>query len=224
MKTSNGRECSWHVFLAYASPDREYARLMYDALSQHCRVFWDEQAPLIGRPFPAQLDEAQIQSLMTVALVRKETYHAAYYLKEEVIRAIRLARETGHLLAPVRLDDEEPPYGLACYPWLKCARPDNVAGVALQLRDALAQTQAVAEPAQNVSLASLFVRGDVEAVQKALNRIYPSYLEAHALWLKLRSQVRCQGLARNLERRWIGALIDIGNEHPRGLDLILDCA
>jgi hypothetical protein len=93
----------YDAFIAYAGPDAEYANKFYNLLSVigH-RVFLDSKELLVGDPFSEKIGQAQKDSLLTVVLISNRS-DSAYFEKEEILRAIELARDAGHRVVPVYL-------------------------------------------------------------------------------------------------------------------------
>lgn len=110
-------ENRYHIFIAYASPDRPYAKSLYEILREDYEVFFDEESLLPGDPWDITLPRSQANSLITIILI-SENVDDAYYQKEEIASAIALARDpqTLHRVIPIYLDDsatkESVPYGL----------------------------------------------------------------------------------------------------------------
>jgi hypothetical protein len=203
---------SWDVFLAYASPDREMAESLYGCLVERCRVFWDQRGALPGRAFGSVLEQAQRGSRMTVALIRRITYDQAHYLRDEVHRAIDLTRTSQHRLVPVRLDREPPPYGLAEISWLDGRDTEALGAACEKLCEMLC-----VEPRFRAT-------GDVKAVVRLLDELFPAYHQALSLWLGLRDLIDGHALGRRPEERWREVLRAFLDRHPRGLVPVLEAA
>jgi hypothetical protein len=136
------RQERWDCFIAYASPDRIAAETLYDLLSPSFRVFLDRRCLLPGDDWSSRLPAAQSRAVVTLVLISPNT-DAAYYQREEVARAIELARSGDdlHTVIPVLLDETAErislPYGLRLKQAISVAEAGGIAGVADQLRGAL---------------------------------------------------------------------------------------
>lgn len=102
-------------FLAHASPDKPWARQLYEALAPE-PCFLDAVTLRCGEIWDRGILEAQAASRATVVLVSRSAPEA-YYLGEEIDRAIELFRKEDHRVFPVFLDgvparSTEVPYGL----------------------------------------------------------------------------------------------------------------
>ena len=107
---SDGRR--WDVFLAYASPDRDRARVLYQVLAAAgLSVCFDEAVLRPGDNWHRMLAEHLRASAVVVVLVSSHTQEA-HYENEEVVMAIDQVRREGARLAPVLLHDgAQLPYG-----------------------------------------------------------------------------------------------------------------
>ncbi|MFN2505803.1 MAG: toll/interleukin-1 receptor domain-containing protein [Acidimicrobiales bacterium] len=89
---SDGRR--WDVFLAYASPDRDRARVLYQALAgAGLSVCFDEAVLRPGDNWHRMLPEHLRSSAVLVVLVSSHTPAAAYE-NEEVVMILDEARHT----------------------------------------------------------------------------------------------------------------------------------
>ena len=104
---------SFDFFIAYASPDRDYARdLYYALLDENCEAFLDVESIPAGTPWSSVLSDALQESRATIVLISSHS-DDAFYQQEEIVRAIELSREPSktHTIIPVILDGKLP-YGL----------------------------------------------------------------------------------------------------------------
>jgi hypothetical protein len=108
-------ERTWDVFIAHAGPDKAAAEHLYDLLQDSCAVFLDSRTLQLGADFDRELARAQRASLMTVVLVSPHT-DRAFYQREEIARAVEMARQEtqSHRVIPLYLGEmpTEVPYGL----------------------------------------------------------------------------------------------------------------
>jgi len=102
----------WDVFLAYASPDRGRARVLYQAMvGSGLSVFFDEAVLRLGDNWHRMLPGHLRSSAVVVVLVSSHTREATYE-NEEVVMAVNQVRREGARLAPVRLQaGADLPYG-----------------------------------------------------------------------------------------------------------------
>jgi len=112
------KDYAWDFFLARAGADKAAAESLYDLLTPHCKVFLDCRCLLLGDNWDQELALAQARSMITVVLISSCT-DSAYYQREEIARAITMAREneSKHRVVPVFLDGRPStnsvvPYGL----------------------------------------------------------------------------------------------------------------
>lgn len=118
-------------FIAHASPDKPWAKQLYDALQPE-PCFLDSETLTGGVRWPQAIVQAQADSRATVALVSQ---HAddAWFFQDEVLRAIDLLRHEQHRVFPVYLEglpkrSTDVPYGLYQLQGLDGQRgPDAVA-------------------------------------------------------------------------------------------------
>ena len=106
-------EDRWDFFIAYASPDRRAAETLHDLLSTVFRVFLDRRSLLPGDDWARRLSAAQDGAAVTLVLISPRT-DAAYYQREEIARALDLARreDAPHRVVPVLLDAPGDPVDL----------------------------------------------------------------------------------------------------------------
>lgn len=106
----------WDLFIAHAGADLAPARRLFELLAPRAQVFLDDARLRLGDNWDRELAGAQRDSLVTVVLASRRT-EAAFYEREEIAAAIRMARTdpSAHRVVPVYLDAAsaaEPPYGL----------------------------------------------------------------------------------------------------------------
>jgi len=105
----------YHVFIAYAGPDRELAKTLFAELAPRWRVFLDCETLPAGVAWDAELPMAQRDSLATLVLLTGNTPQA-WYQREEIQAAIARARLPGnvHTVIPLICGDlVDVPYGLS---------------------------------------------------------------------------------------------------------------
>lgn len=105
------------VFLAHASADEAWAREVHAALSARgLVVFLDVLSIPPGALWDEALVTAQASAKATVVLL-SPGWDKALYLRDEIIRAVALARQGRHLLLVFGSVDlrAEPPYGTAAF-------------------------------------------------------------------------------------------------------------
>lgn len=127
------------VFIAYStSSNRHFAGALYDALGgQQRRVFLDFRSLVAGDQWDDVIPSALARSRVTCVLISPAT-DGSWYLKEEVIQAIRRARsdKDTHRIIPVLLDNiklDELPYGLSRLHGIRVGRGDTALDVARQI-------------------------------------------------------------------------------------------
>lgn len=93
----------YDAFIAYASPDAEYAQKFYALLSTvGYRVFLDSIELCPGDDWAKKISEAQENSLLTVVLISTHS-DSAYFQRQEILKAIKLTRNDQHRVVPVYL-------------------------------------------------------------------------------------------------------------------------
>ena len=98
----------YDAFIAYAHPDAGYAENIASLLSiSGNNVFLDSKRLTPGVKWSEEIARAQGDSLLTVVLISKHSGDA-YFQKEEIKRAIALAREKEHRVVPVYLTGTSP--------------------------------------------------------------------------------------------------------------------
>jgi len=105
----------WDFFLAHAGADSPTAERLRSLLEPHATVFEDSMLQP-GEDWAVALDQHLRASLITVVMISRHMA-SAYYLREEVARAIELDRaDSGRRVVPLLLeqvDNGQLPYGLA---------------------------------------------------------------------------------------------------------------
>lgn len=109
-------ELRWDVFIAYATGDSCLARSFFESLSGELRVFFAEESIDYGEDWDVKLAQAQDGAYLTLVLVSAST-EKAFYQREELHRAIALAREfpTRHRVVPIFIDGK--PHGRGPVPY-----------------------------------------------------------------------------------------------------------
>ncbi|MEM9566665.1 MAG: toll/interleukin-1 receptor domain-containing protein, partial [Cyanobacteria bacterium P01_E01_bin.34] len=98
-------EKKYHVFIAYASPDRVYAKSLYEILRENYEVFVDWECLLPGDKWDVTLPKAQSSSLITIVLISNNV-DESYYQKEEIASAIEYSRTSStHRVIPIYIDN-----------------------------------------------------------------------------------------------------------------------
>lgn len=203
----------WDIFLAHAGGDKEPAEELYQLLSGRCRVFLDRCDIDAGVDWDRRLAAAQEASKVTVALIT-DRYTDAWYLQEEIARAINLVRTRGHRLVPIYLEGwmDSPPYGLARLHGLSVLDEGGLAPVAEHLLDLLARS-AVRPPA----LVDLGWES-IGRINDLLCDLFPTERDAR----DLRRMLREAGLGdhrpkRTRHDRWSGLVRRLLQENEDGL-------
>jgi len=108
----------WDFFIAHAGPDKARAEALYELLVARSRVFLDTKCLQLGDDWDTRIAEAQRASAITLVMVSEGT-DAAYYQRDEIAAAVKLARHNAeaHRVVPIFLSPEESlrtpiPYGL----------------------------------------------------------------------------------------------------------------
>jgi len=157
-----GESVEFSFFIAHAKDDADLARQLYHALQPDpCAL--DQVTVGPGSEWQGTLADAQAASRVTVILLSRSV-GSAYYLKEEIARAIDLMRREGHKVVPVFLDgfpkrSQDVPYGLYSLNGVD-SRKLGPRGVAEHLRSVLNSVPTNAAPLQSptssVDLVQLF--------------------------------------------------------------------
>ncbi|MCE6999023.1 toll/interleukin-1 receptor domain-containing protein [Saccharothrix sp. S26] len=126
----------WDFFLAHAGADSPTAERLRSLLAPRATVFEDSMLRA-GEEWDVVLDRHLRASMITVVLVSRRTEHAVY-LREEIARAISLARADGRRrVVPLVLEHVDAlPYGLELRTPLRLGNGLDLAGAA----DALVET------------------------------------------------------------------------------------
>jgi len=126
-----GGDRRWDVFVAYASPDRDRARVLYRALvAVGLSVCFDEAVLRPGDNWHRDLPAHVRSSAVVVVLVSSHTADATYQ-NAEVILALDQVRREGARLVPVRLHPgAELPYGTEALHAMDCFDDDTTPAVA----------------------------------------------------------------------------------------------
>lgn len=203
----------WDIFLAHAGGDRQPAEELCDLLSQRCRVFLDQRDIDAGVDWDRQLAAAQDSSRITAALI-STGFADAWYLQEEIARAINLVRNKGHRLVPIYLAGwmDSPPYGLARLHGLSVPDEGGLAPVAEHLLDLLIRSSV--RPPALVDLGW----ESVGRINELLCDLFPTEREAR----DLRRMLREAGLGdhrprRSRRDRWSGLVTRLLSEGDDGL-------
>ncbi len=165
-------EDRWDFFIAYASADREAAEDLHDLLSPSFRVFLDRRSLLPGDDWASRLSAAQGGAAVTLVLISPRT-DAAYYQREEIARALDLARREPdpQRVVPILLDEPgravDMPYGLRLRHAIPVTEVGGLPGVAEHLK--LTLRSRLAMPAAEIRRR----HADRALVQRAV-RLVPS--------------------------------------------------
>ncbi len=131
----------WDFFLAYAREDETEARALYEHLASRSRVFMDREDVSPGKPWDQELIEA-LKAARTILVLLSRHSSESWYLREEIARAIALARAhpTRYRIVPVVLDGEADPteapslpYGLQHLQAINAAESGRMQEVARRL-------------------------------------------------------------------------------------------
>lgn len=129
----------YDAFIAYASPDTGYAENLYSLLSiSGNNVFLDSKRLSPGVDWAEEIARAQRDSLLTVVLISNHS-DEAYFEKEEIKRAIALARGKGHRVVPVYLTSNRPAdhLGLMQIQSIFLGKESSLLRVALRIEEAI---------------------------------------------------------------------------------------
>lgn len=140
IETSEQRASRYDFFIAYATPDRQQAEsLCWFLKDKSCQVFLDVENLNPGALWQSVLREALEASRACVVLVSAHTPDA-FYQREEIIRAIQLARDKtrAYTVIPVILEklsqgSVSMTYGLSSFQALDATRPGGLKRVATDL-------------------------------------------------------------------------------------------
>ncbi len=130
----------WDLFIAHAAPDAPDAEALYKTLKMeypNLRVFLDTREVAAGADWDLELGHAQQHSKATVVLVSDRT-NEAYYQRNEIVCAIKMARSENHLLIPIFLTpDTKTPYGLDVKQRIEYNKEEGYGRVAKDIANAL---------------------------------------------------------------------------------------
>lgn len=100
------------VFLAYATPDEDLAKDLYDILSAvRLNVFMAPKNLRLGDDWFESISENQRDSLLTIILLSHHT-SKAHFQKEEILKALKLQERGVHRVIPVYISGKQIPENL----------------------------------------------------------------------------------------------------------------
>jgi tetratricopeptide (TPR) repeat protein len=126
-------------FMAYAAPDADVAERLYGLLAVESTVFLDRRSLRLGDDWDRELAAAQRRAEITVVLVSDHT-EEGFYQREEIARAIDMARQGSHRVVPLWLpgtDRHAVPYGLRIKHGLAVGDTGDLTEVARKLLEGL---------------------------------------------------------------------------------------
>jgi TIR domain len=133
----------WDFFISHAGADSQAAKILYETLRLHSRVFSDKECIKYGDDWDTELAHAQKASQITVVLISHKT-EAAYYQREEIAAALDMARrdKEGHRVVPIflsefDLNEKGIPFGLRLKHSLYISCEDELLGAAHKLLELL---------------------------------------------------------------------------------------
>ena len=134
----------WDFFIAHAGPDIVIAERLFSQLQGRCRPFLASKSLRPGDAWDAELAQAQTRARVTLILISTNTLDA-YYQREEIARAIAMAREGSadrHRVVPIFLPgtsatDDKVPYGLRLRHGVAIASEDQLPAIADRLLELL---------------------------------------------------------------------------------------
>jgi len=126
----------WDVFLAYASPDRARAWVLYNALTATgLKVCFDQEVLRPGDNWHRALPRHLRSSRIVVVLVSSHTSDGTFET-DELLIGIQQVRREGARLVPVMLHaGVEPPYGVGAFHAVTFFADDDVGEVAAAIAD-----------------------------------------------------------------------------------------
>jgi len=115
----SGDPHTFDFFIIYAKRDPDAvaaAKFLFHSLGATVRVFLDSECLLPGTPWAPAIEDAQVNSAVSLVLLSAPEYRP-YYQQEEISRGIELSRASNgsHRVVPVVLraaQDTMAPYGL----------------------------------------------------------------------------------------------------------------
>jgi hypothetical protein len=145
----------WDFFLAHAGADSPTAERLRTLLEPHATVFEDSMLRA-GEEWDVVLDRHLRASMITVVLVSRRTENAVY-LREEIARAITLARADGRRrVVPLILEQVDAlPYGLELRTPVRLGNGLDLAGAADELLETLRDARAPRSEGPHVVAAQL---------------------------------------------------------------------
>ncbi|MFE9747068.1 TIR domain-containing protein [Saccharothrix saharensis] len=182
----------WDFFLAHAGADSPAAERLRSLLEPHATVFEDSMLRA-GDEWDVVLDRHLRASMITVVLVSRRTEQAVY-LREEIARAISLARADGRRrVVPLVLEQVDAlPYGLELRTPVRLGDGLDLAGAADVLLAALRDTRLPRSEGPHVvagQLGPLLRQLDLDALGGVRSDLLAAALaevgESDALWLHL---------------------------------------
>lgn len=130
----------YDFFLAHSGAETPTAERFHDLLSPHSRAYLDSRCLKPGDDWDLELPAAHQNSYVTIVLISAATPQA-FYQREEIARALALAREDSesHRVVPVYLDELSPaelkavPYGLRIKQAIRLSAEVGLEAVAARL-------------------------------------------------------------------------------------------
>ncbi|MEU4442454.1 toll/interleukin-1 receptor domain-containing protein [Actinosynnema sp. NPDC050801] len=182
----------WDFFLAHAGADSPTAERLRSLLEPHATVF-DDSMLRAGEEWDLVLDRHLRASVITVVLVSRRTENAVY-LREEIARAIGLARaDARRRVVPLVLEDVDAlPYGLELRTPVRLADGLDLAGAAGKLLESLHDSRLPRSEGPHVvaaQLGPLLARLDLDALRGVRSELLADAVDevggSAALWRHL---------------------------------------
>ncbi|GAB2962748.1 TIR domain-containing protein [Saccharothrix stipae] len=182
----------WDFFLAHAGADSPTAERLRSLLEPHATVF-DDSMLRAGEEWDLVLDRHLRASMITVVLVSRRTENALY-LREEIARAIGLARaDARRRVVPLVLEDVDAlPYGLELRTPVRLADGLDLAGAAGKLLESLHHSRLPRSEGPHVvaaQLGPLLARLDLDALRGVRSELLTAAVDevggSAALWRHL---------------------------------------
>jgi hypothetical protein len=146
----------YDVFIAYAGPDVEYAQQLDTLLSTiGNKIFLATNLPS-GTFWEEEILAAQSDSLLTAVLLSSST-SKAWFQKEEIQTAIRLAREKGHRILPIYLAGESPQAPLLQIEGIFLEKERSLLRVALRIEEAIANARLQEDWQSDIDAATIVI-------------------------------------------------------------------